>query len=254
MRLLRFPDLNVVNPHVQVSARAFVERPDKKGQQAGEVGIEGTTIEEPDKVRGPALWPCRNLVHVAHQSCFLLAAAMRTRCQLAVWHDVLRVSDCWPYVLVERWAAPLLILSETDFAQGTPTLEELKLQYYRLYIQYYQQEHNYLEICRCYRAIYDTPSVLAEPSQWQPVRSLVPYLVLLVVLRLPVRTAACQNVFCTCHDMLCWAFLTGAPWEPGHVCCTVLHPPSGAGVNTSSYSCCWTAVAAVLAQLVVSCL
>jgi hypothetical protein len=54
--------------------------------------------------------------------------------------------------------------------QGTPSLEELKLQYYRLYIQYYQQEHNYLEICRCYRAIYDTPSILADPAQWQPVR------------------------------------------------------------------------------------
>lgn len=36
---------------MQVSARAFVERPDKKGQQAGEVGIEGTTIEEPERVR-----------------------------------------------------------------------------------------------------------------------------------------------------------------------------------------------------------
>jgi hypothetical protein len=56
-------------------------------------------------------------------------------------------------------------------AQGTPSLEELKLQYYRLYIQYYQQEHNYLEICRCYRAIYDTPSILADPAQWQPVQS-----------------------------------------------------------------------------------
>ena len=53
--------------------------------------------------------------------------------------------------------------------QGTPSLEELKLQYYRLYIQYYQQQHNYLEICRCYRAIYDTPSILADPAQWQPV-------------------------------------------------------------------------------------
>lgn len=54
-------------------------------------------------------------------------------------------------------------------AQGTPSLEELKLQYYRLYIQYYQQEHNYLEICRCYRAIYNTPSILADSAQWQPV-------------------------------------------------------------------------------------
>jgi len=43
--------------------------------------------------------------------------------------------------------------------------------YYRLYIQYYQQEHNYLEVCRCYRAIYDTPSVLKDAQQWQSVRT-----------------------------------------------------------------------------------
>ena len=51
--------------------------------------------------------------------------------------------------------------------QGTPTLEELKLQYYRLYIQYHAQDHSYLEICRCYRAILDTPSVTADTASWQ---------------------------------------------------------------------------------------
>ena len=35
----------------KVSPRAFVEQPGKKGQAAGEVGIEGTTIEAPDAVR-----------------------------------------------------------------------------------------------------------------------------------------------------------------------------------------------------------
>lgn len=85
----------------KVSPRAFVPRPEKKGETAGEVGIEGTTIE------------------VA--------------------------------------------------AEGTPTLNELKLQYYRLYIQYYQQEHNYLEICRCYRAIYDTESITSDKDAWQQV-------------------------------------------------------------------------------------
>ena len=34
----------------KVSPRAFVEQPNKKGQNAGEVGIEGTTIEQPDEV------------------------------------------------------------------------------------------------------------------------------------------------------------------------------------------------------------
>lgn len=45
------PMPSIITHCVQVSARAFVERPDKKGEQAGEVGIEGTTIEQPDKVR-----------------------------------------------------------------------------------------------------------------------------------------------------------------------------------------------------------
>lgn len=36
----------------KVSPRAFVEQPNKKGQATGEVGIEGTTIEAPDAVRG----------------------------------------------------------------------------------------------------------------------------------------------------------------------------------------------------------
>jgi hypothetical protein len=42
--------------------------------------------------------------------------------------------------------ATYLAFTELMALQGTPTLNELKLQYYRLYIQYYQQEHNYLEV------------------------------------------------------------------------------------------------------------
>lgn len=35
----------------KVSPRAFVDQPHKKGQAAGEVGIEGTAIEAPVEVR-----------------------------------------------------------------------------------------------------------------------------------------------------------------------------------------------------------
>lgn len=48
---------------------------------------------------------------------------------------------------------------------GTPTLEELKLQYYALMIRYYAHENNYLEMCRCYRSILDTPSVAEDPMR-----------------------------------------------------------------------------------------
>lgn len=42
----------------QVSARAFAPRPDKKGQEAGEVGIEGTTIEEAEPVSSKQWTAC----------------------------------------------------------------------------------------------------------------------------------------------------------------------------------------------------
>lgn len=51
-------------------------------------------------------------------------------------------------------------------APGTPSLEVLKLQYYALMIRYYAHERNYLEICRAYRAVLDTPSVEEDPVRW----------------------------------------------------------------------------------------
>ena len=84
----------------KVSPRAFVVRKTaKKGESTGEIGIEGTSIEEP--------------------------------------------------------------------AKGTPSLEELKIQYYRLMIQYHLHEKNYLEVCRSYRAILDTPGIAADPTAWE---------------------------------------------------------------------------------------
>ena len=84
----------------KVSPRAFVVRKTtKKGESTGEIGIEGTSIEEP--------------------------------------------------------------------AKGTPSLEELKIQYYSLMIQYHLHEKNYVEVCRSYRAILDTPGIAADPAAWQ---------------------------------------------------------------------------------------
>ncbi|KAG7667361.1 hypothetical protein Ndes2526B_g04126 [Nannochloris sp. 'desiccata'] len=52
-------------------------------------------------------------------------------------------------------------------APGTPTLEELKLAYYDLMVRYYSHESDYLEMCRAYRAVLDTPSVEADTAQWE---------------------------------------------------------------------------------------
>ncbi|KAF3944828.1 hypothetical protein ACB098_02G118500 [Castanea mollissima] len=50
-----------------------------------------------------------------------------------------------------------------------PSLLELKRIYYELMIRYYTHNNDYLEICRCYKAIYDIPSVKENPALWTPV-------------------------------------------------------------------------------------
>lgn len=52
-------------------------------------------------------------------------------------------------------------------AKGTPSLEELKIQYYSLMIRYHLHEKDYLEVCRSYRAILDTPKIASNPSEWE---------------------------------------------------------------------------------------
>ncbi|XP_010520139.1 PREDICTED: 26S proteasome non-ATPase regulatory subunit 12 homolog A [Tarenaya hassleriana] len=60
-----------------------------------------------------------------------------------------------------------------------PSLLELKRIYYELMIRYYSHDNEYLEICRCYKSIYDIPSVKENPEQWIPVlRKICWYLVL----------------------------------------------------------------------------
>ncbi|XP_047954155.1 26S proteasome non-ATPase regulatory subunit 12 homolog A-like [Salvia hispanica] len=60
-----------------------------------------------------------------------------------------------------------------------PSLLELKRIYYQLMIRYYSHNNDYLEICRCYKSIYDIPSVKEDSAQWIPVlRKICWYLVL----------------------------------------------------------------------------
>ncbi|XP_057806920.1 26S proteasome non-ATPase regulatory subunit 12 homolog A-like [Salvia miltiorrhiza] len=60
-----------------------------------------------------------------------------------------------------------------------PSLLELKRIYYQLMIRYYLHNNDYLEICRCYKSIYEIPSVKEDQAQWIPVlRKICWYLVL----------------------------------------------------------------------------
>ncbi|XP_054807374.1 26S proteasome non-ATPase regulatory subunit 12 homolog A-like [Prosopis cineraria] len=64
-------------------------------------------------------------------------------------------------------------------AEDIPSLLELKRIYYELMIRYYSHNNDYLEICRCYKSIYEIPSVKENPTQWIPIlRKICWYLVL----------------------------------------------------------------------------
>ena len=48
-----------------------------------------------------------------------------------------------------------------------PEHQERKLSYHRLMIRFYQKKGAYLNCCKSYRAIFDTPVVQADAAQWQ---------------------------------------------------------------------------------------
>ncbi len=41
--------------------------------------------------------------------------------------------------------------------------------YYQHMIRYYLHSHNYLEVTRCYKAMYESPLVAGEADKWKPV-------------------------------------------------------------------------------------
>jgi len=51
---------------------------------------------------------------------------------------------------------------------GEKGMEHLKIRFYRLMIQYYAHEKKYLEICKAYQQIYNTPTVQSDSNQWKP--------------------------------------------------------------------------------------
>jgi 26S proteasome regulatory subunit N5 len=57
--------------------------------------------------------------------------------------------------------------------------QDLKVRYYKLMIRYYTHEQNYLEICRCWHAIYDTPSIQENNTAWaEALESMVLFVIL----------------------------------------------------------------------------
>lgn len=53
--------------------------------------------------------------------------------------------------------------------EGVPGLPELKIKYYELMIEYHMHHNSYLEVCRCYRALYESEGIKEDQARWAPV-------------------------------------------------------------------------------------
>lgn len=62
---------------------------------------------------------------------------------------------------------------------GIPTLPELKLAYYELMVRYYSHYNNYLEMTRCYRAMYETETISADKDKWSAMLKRICWLIVL---------------------------------------------------------------------------
>ncbi|PWA76666.1 hypothetical protein CTI12_AA231320 [Artemisia annua] len=77
-----------------------------------------------------------------------------------------------------------------------PSLLELKRIYYEHMIRYYSHNNDYLEICRCYKSIYEIPSVKEDPAKW-----------------IPGNYNACLLYYGQVLRKICW-YLVLAPHDP----------------------------------------
>lgn len=57
--------------------------------------------------------------------------------------------------------------------------QDLKLRYYALMILWGLHASKYLEVCKYYRQVYDTPSIQEDEARWIPVLRNIVYFVIL---------------------------------------------------------------------------
>ncbi|KTW30363.1 hypothetical protein T552_00836 [Pneumocystis carinii B80] len=58
-------------------------------------------------------------------------------------------------------------------------VEDLKLRYYELLIRIGLYEDNYLEVCKYYKAVYDTPSIIEDETKWKDVLQNIVYFIII---------------------------------------------------------------------------
>ncbi|KAK9451060.1 uncharacterized protein V1518DRAFT_412433 [Limtongia smithiae] len=60
-----------------------------------------------------------------------------------------------------------------------PEVQDLRLRFYELMIRISAHEDNYLDVCKHYRAVYETPSVKTDESKWRDVLRNIVYFIIL---------------------------------------------------------------------------
>jgi 26S proteasome regulatory subunit N5 len=117
----------------KVSPRAFIP---KKGEEKGQIGIEGTAIEEAEEV---SFFRVGVVAGFVGSGFFFSGGGARFLAARALFRSLSRQHTNQ---------------NQNQNRQGVPTLPELKLRYYALMVQYHlEATGNYLEVARCFRAV-----------------------------------------------------------------------------------------------------
>lgn len=69
--------------------------------------------------------------------------------------------------------AQILSNKITRKALNANDFQDLKIRFYTQMIRYYEHELKYLEICRCYMSIYDTPKIKENDTEWKKYLQLI---------------------------------------------------------------------------------
>ena len=67
-----------------------------------------------------------------------------------------------------HWASCLSAI--LSVVQDVPSLSDLKVMYYNTLIRYHRKFNDYLEICRAYKAMYESRDIAEDPEKWKSVR------------------------------------------------------------------------------------
>lgn len=127
--------------YVEVERARLVLRQARMYEADGDVRKAATTLQEVTVETLGSMDKREKLEYILEQMRLCLAA-----------------SDYVRTLIISRKIAPAVLLEDE--------LQDLKLVFHSLLLRYHLHEGSYVEVCRSYLAMYNTPKVLADDSQW----------------------------------------------------------------------------------------